>query len=98
MTQWRGPKAVIRDVIIVSIFAGVGGWLIGASAGLLGASLVALYPIIGLSNIILGTIAFCISGCMIQEDRWKHLAIVAIFVWLTSIVNVIMELFTIHYD
>lgn len=90
MTQWRGPKAVIRDVIIVWIFTFIGGWFIGLTAGQGGfAGLESLMSIIALSNLILGTIAFCISGCMMQEDRWKHLAIVATFAWLTSIANVI---------
>ena len=93
MTQWKGTKAIIRDVIIVWIFTTAGGFLVGFAA--LNASLGELVFALGLSNTILATIAFCISGCMIQEDRWKHLAIVAIFAWLTSIVNVIMELFTI---
>ena len=93
MTQWKGTKAIIRDVIIVWIFTTAGGFLVGFAA--LNASLGELVFALGLSNTILAAIAFCISGCMIQEDRWKHLAIVAIFVWLTSIVNVIMELFTI---
>ena len=92
MTQWKGTKAIIRDVIIVWIFTTAGGFLVGFAA--LNASLGELVFALGLSNTILATIAFCISGCMIQEDRWKHLAIVAIFVWLTSIVNVIIGFVT----
>ncbi len=84
MTKWKGWKAVIRDIIMILLFTGIGGFVIGvATAGSklqLGA--------IGLSNILLGIIGFCISGCLIADNRWKHLIIVAVFVWLTTIVNI----------
>jgi hypothetical protein len=86
MTKWKGWKAVIRDVIIIWILTGIGGLLIGiATAG-------SELPMaaIGISNIILGIVGFCISGCMTEENRWKHLCIVAIFVWLTSIINILI--------
>ena len=95
MTQWKGTKAIIRDVIIVWILTTIGGFLVGFQAsvsGGLGATTTAL----ALSNMLLGTIAFCISGCMTQEARWKHLAIVATFCWLTSILNVIVGFLTIE--
>ena len=81
---WKGWKAVIRDIIIIWILTGIGGFIIGiATAG-------SELPMaaIALSNLLLGIIGFCISGCLIADNRWKHLIIVAVFVWLTSIVNI----------
>tara|TARA_B100000700_G_scaffold40806_1_gene41486 strand:- start:136 stop:510 length:375 start_codon:yes stop_codon:yes gene_type:complete len=94
MTQWTGTKAIIRDVIIVWILTSIGGFLVGFQAEVIGGQ-GATITALALSNMLLGTTAFCISGCMIQEARWKHLAIVATFCWLTSLVNVIVEFMTI---
>jgi len=90
MTGWKGWKAIVRDVIIIWIITGIGGFVIGiATAG-------SRLPIlaIAVSNILLGIVGFCISGCMIKDNRWKHLTIVALLVWLTSIVNTIFGPFS----
>ena len=47
---------------------------------------------IGLSNIFWGTVGFAISGCLAKMQRFKHLFIVAIGLWLVSFVNVAMGL------
>ncbi len=44
--------------------------------------------VIGLSNIFWGTVGFTISGCLARVQRFKHLFIVAIGLWLVSFVNV----------
>lgn len=76
MTQWKGWKAVIRDVIILWIFTGIGGFIIGIVASGSEIPMVA----IGVSNIIFGVVGFCVSGCIARDNRWKHLVIVAVFV------------------
>ncbi len=48
--------------------------------------------VIGLSNIFWGTVGFAISGCLAKVQRFKHLFIVAIGLWLVSFVNVAMGL------
>jgi len=48
--------------------------------------------VIGLSNIFWGTVGFTISGCLAKVQRFKHLFIVAIGLWLVSFVNVAMGL------
>ena len=85
MTKWKGWKAVIRDIIMIWILKSIGEIIIDvASAG----SEIPLFAPIGFSIIFLVIIGFCISGCLIADNRWKHLIIVAVFVWLTSIVNI----------
>ena len=90
MTKWKGWKAVVRDVVMLWILTGIGGFIIGVAT--VGSEL----PIgaVALSNVILGIIGFCISGCMMAENRWRHLFIVALFVWLTSIVNIFVGPFS----
>jgi hypothetical protein len=44
--------------------------------------------VIGLSNIFWGTVGFTISGCLAGVQRFKHLFIVAVGLWLVSFVNV----------
>ena len=90
MTNLKGWKAVARDVIIIWIFTAIGGFLIGIATT--GSKLP--MAAIAVSNIILGIVGFCISGCMTEEHRWGHLSSVAIFVWLTSIINVLIGPFS----
>ncbi len=48
--------------------------------------------VIGLSNIFWGTVGFTISGCLAKVQRFKHLFMVALGLWLLSFVNVVMGL------
>jgi len=48
--------------------------------------------VIGLSNIFWGTVGFTISGCLARVQRFKHLFMVALGLWLLSSVNVVMGL------
>jgi hypothetical protein len=48
--------------------------------------------VIGLSNIFWGTVGFTISGCLARVQRFKHLFMVALGLWLLSFVNVAMGL------
>lgn len=87
MTEWKGWKAIVRDVVIIWILTAIGGFIIGVATAITGRSTAAMMAV-GVSNIILGTIGFCISGCLIKSKRWNHLVIVAVFLWLTSIINI----------
>jgi len=46
--------------------------------------------VIGLSNLFWGTVGFTISGCLARVQRFKHLFMVALGLWLLSFVNVAM--------
>ena len=48
--------------------------------------------VIGLSNFFWGTVGFTISGCLARVQRFKHLLMVAVGLWLVSFVNVAMGL------
>jgi len=48
--------------------------------------------VIGLSNIFWGTVGFTISGCLARVQRFKHLFMVALGLWLLAFVNVAMGL------
>ena len=78
-------KAVIRDVVIIWVLTALAGFTIGVT-GVEGDSY-----IVGLAfaNIIFGVVGFCISGCLAKSNRWKHLCIVALGVWLVSLINVL---------
>jgi hypothetical protein len=34
------------------------------------------------SAVVLMTVGFCVSGCLVKQARFKHLALVAVGVWL----------------
>lgn len=40
------------------------------------------------SNLLLGTVAFTIAGCLTPLRRWRHLGFVAGGAWLMSLINV----------
>lgn len=90
MTEWKGWKAIVRDVVIIWLLTAIGGFILGVAISITGRSAVAMVAV-GLSNIFFGIIGFCISGCMIKDQRWNHLIIVALFVWLTSIINILFR-------
>jgi hypothetical protein len=88
LTEWEGWKAVVRDVVIiwVMIFIGaiIGGVIIEIAELKAGTGMPVATVV--LSTYYFCIIGFCISGCMIKYDRWKHLCIVALFTWLSSCV------------
>lgn len=70
---------VVRDVIIVTIMLVIGGFVAGVARGGMptrGALFV--------SSLLLGTIGFCLCGCLTIENRWKHLLYVALGSWLVN--------------
>lgn len=87
MPNW---KAILRDVSIIWGLTAIGGLIIGLATAGRGFPVLA----IAISNILLGTIGFVISGCITKLDRFRHLFNVAIGVWLTSLVNVFFLNFT----
>ncbi len=76
--------AVVRDVVIIWILTGLGGFAVGVT----GAPRENLLVGYAVANIIFGTVGFTISGCMAKVGRWKHLFVVAVGVWLVSLVNI----------
>ncbi len=70
---------VVRDVVILTIMFAIGGFIAGLARGAMptkGAMFV--------SSLLMGTIGFCLCGCLTIENRWKHLFIVAVGVWLIN--------------
>ena len=82
--------AVARDVSIVFGLVLASSFAAAQIVQAMGAEVTPL--VIGLSNIFWGTVGFPISGCLTTVQRFKHLFIVAIGLWLVSFVNVAMGL------
>lgn len=82
--------AVVRDVLIVFALTAIGGFFIGLFAGITGRAHdpnMMILTIAG-SNVLLGIVGFTISGSLARGNRWPHLAVVALGVWVLSLVNV----------
>ena len=79
-----GP--IIRDVVIVWVLTAIGGFLVGLASRATGGS---MSGVLVVSNLLLGTVAFTIVGCLAPPPRWRHLGYVALGTWLTSIINVL---------
>ncbi|KPJ65920.1 MAG: hypothetical protein AMJ43_09720 [Coxiella sp. DG_40] len=70
---------VVRDVAIVTVFFGIGGFIVGyATQGQWTKD--ALF----IAASMLGILGFCLCGCLTVENRWKHLVVVATGVWLVN--------------
>jgi len=76
-----------RDILIVWVLTGVGGFI--AALAYQGSQVP--LEILGISNMLMGVIAFCFCGCLTPTNRWKHLLYVAIGAWLASIVNIFIR-------
>ena len=79
---------VLRDVIIVTVLSGLGGFIVGFASTSGHNSPLYIYSL-AISNSLFITIGFTISGCLALENRWRHLAFVGAIVWVVSIFNVI---------
>lgn len=71
---------VIRDTLIVWVLTAIGGFVASFAADKLTA--------LAVSDIVLATVGFTISGCLARSDRWRHLANVGLAAWLTSLINI----------
>lgn len=83
---------IVRDVTIIWVLTLLGGMVVGAAGSRQNTETVWTTTGVALSNVLFGIVGFCISGCLAKGNRWKHLGYVALFVWLTSIVNVFLGL------
>ena len=83
MIKW---KALVRDVVIIFVLTGLGGFVVGIASQGRGVSAAA----VGLANIIGCTVGFTISGCLTRTKRFEHLGRVGFAVWLLSIYNVLL--------
>ena len=78
--------AIALDVGIVSGLTFIGGFIVGATAKSGGEVLIGLIW----ASLFLGSVGFTIVGCRAKDNRWHHLAYVAVGTWLISIVNVML--------
>ena len=86
---------IIRDVVIVWVLTAMGGFVAGVATGGPERDVQLYLLAIMASNLLFGTIAFTIAGCLAPPGRWRHLSFVALGVWLTSLVNVVFFAVTI---
>lgn len=77
--------AVVRDIGILLALTAVGGIIVGLAAP--GKDLETLSPALGIANMLMIIVGSCISACLAERSRWKHLAFVALGFWLISLLN-----------
>lgn len=82
-----GP--IIRDIVIVWLLTGIGGFVAGIATGGPDRNPQQFIFAAAASNFLLGTVAFTIVGCLAPPERWRHLGFVAIGAWFTSLINVL---------
>jgi hypothetical protein len=75
--DWR---AVLRDALGV-LLLGFLGVLIGKAIGSDSGGGIRIT-----SAIVMMTAGFCVSGCLAKQARFKHLALVAVAVWLIGMI------------
>lgn len=85
-----GIKELARDVAILWVLTLIGGFFVGFFGRLGAWSAGGTQMAIALSNFVLGTIGFTISGCLVGGQRWKHLRNVMLCVWVTGLINLLV--------
>jgi hypothetical protein len=86
---------IVRDVVIVWVLTAIGGCVAGVATGGPGRDAQQYVAALAISNILLGTVAFTIAGCLAPPGRWRHLGFVALGTWIGSLINVVFLDFTI---
>ena len=67
----------------------IGGFVIGVASAEVSQNDLRFMIALGLSNILLGIVGFTIAGCLAPPgNRWRHLSLVAVGVWLSGLINV----------
>ena len=79
--RWRD---VLRDVVIVWLLTFTGG-IVAARVGTGPKG-----PVLVMSNLITGVIAFTFIGCLTPVRRFRHLIVVAFAAWLSGLLNVVV--------
>lgn len=80
-TQFR---TVVRDVAIICAFAGLLGFILGATLG----NWEEAIAVAAVANPLLLTIGLVIVGVRAEGNRWRHLGYVTFGLWLVSLINV----------
>ena len=79
--RWRD---VLRDVAIIWVLTFTGG-VVAARVGTGPKA-----PVLVMSNLITGVIAFTFIGCLTPVRRFRHLLVVAFAAWLSGLLNVLL--------
>jgi len=82
-----GP--IVRDVVIVWVLTAMGGFVAGVATGGPQRDAQRFMLALMVSNLLLGTVAFTIAGCLAPPARWRHLGLVALGAWITSLINLL---------
>src|SRR3989344_9283612 len=87
--QW---KTIARDIVIIFILTFIGGICVALIGDITGMAVTSVG--LALSNLLFGSAGFAYSSAKISENRWSHLAVVALGVWVLSSTNVMFGLVT----
>jgi hypothetical protein len=80
--------AIARDVTVLFVLVFASSFLAVQLIEAMGME--ATLDVIGLSSLFWGVVGFTISGCLARDNRWRHLAVVALIFWLVCLVNVVL--------
>lgn len=69
------PYRIIRDVILVELLCGIGGFLVGWASTAAGGYALSQVP---LASLVMAPIGLSIVGAINPTNRWLHLAIVTL--------------------
>jgi hypothetical protein len=83
-------RTILVDVAILFGLTFFGGFVVGFAAAASSVSMGVMMAALAVSNMVLLTIGFVLSGCRSPRGkRWPHLAWVALGIWLVSFLNVL---------
>jgi hypothetical protein len=80
--------SILRDVVIVWVLTFMGGLVVGVATGGPHGDMERFMAALAVANLLFGTVAFTIVGCLAPCGRWRHLSFVALGTWITGLINV----------
>lgn len=88
-----GP--IIRDIAILWALTAAGGVVAGIATGGPEQDSARFTVAVAVSNFFMGLLGFTIAGCLAPRKRWIHLRWVALGVWVSGLLSVVLGLATI---
>jgi len=80
--------SVARDLAILWALTFAGGFVIGFASSVAQPNPILYFWLLFGANLVLGAVGFTISGVLARGPRWRHLAIVAVAYWVSSLANI----------
>ena len=82
--------AALRDIALIIAATLLATLPIAYTQGYRGVPFAQTLGALGVSSALIMVFGFALSGALSRERRWRHASVVAVGLWLTGVVNVVL--------